>query len=68
MKKMPSVAKYHIFKEKNFQGLVYCDYCAKLLWGLARQGVQCTGNLNYDDYKRIIPPYARENIFIRVWI
>ncbi|CAO3654567.1 unnamed protein product [Mucor hiemalis] len=39
---MPSVAKYHIFKEKNFQGLVYCDYRAKLLWGTARQGVQCS--------------------------
>ncbi|CAO3702278.1 unnamed protein product [Rhizopus stolonifer] len=34
-------AKYHIFSEKNFKGLVYCDYCSKLLWGLARQGVQC---------------------------
>lgn len=42
---MPSVSKYHIFKEKNFQGLVYCDYCAKLLWGLSRQGVQCTGKV-----------------------
>lgn len=40
---MPSAAiKYHIFTEKNFQGLVYCDYCEKLLWGLARQGLQCT--------------------------
>ncbi|CAO3668423.1 unnamed protein product [Rhizopus microsporus] len=34
--------KYHLFSEKNFQGLVYCDYCGKLLWGLARQGVQCS--------------------------
>ncbi|KAI9486924.1 MAG: hypothetical protein EXX96DRAFT_475890 [Benjaminiella poitrasii] len=38
---MPST-KYHLFEEKNFQGLVYCDYCGKLLWGLARQGFQCT--------------------------
>ncbi|KAI8148147.1 hypothetical protein BJV82DRAFT_594759 [Fennellomyces sp. T-0311] len=37
---MPS-AKFHHFKRKNFQGLVYCDYCEKLLWGLARQGVHC---------------------------
>ncbi|KAG1556304.1 hypothetical protein G6F49_006389 [Rhizopus delemar] len=34
--------KYHVFTEKNFKGLVYCDYCDNLLWGLARQGVQCT--------------------------
>ncbi|KAI8976905.1 hypothetical protein BDB01DRAFT_764259 [Pilobolus umbonatus] len=38
---MPSLIKYHHFKEKNFQGLVYCDYCEKLLWG-GRHGVECT--------------------------
>ncbi|KAI9248459.1 hypothetical protein EDC94DRAFT_349360 [Helicostylum pulchrum] len=38
---MPSVIKYHVFQEKTFQGLVYCDYCGKLLWGIARQGVHC---------------------------
>ncbi|KAI9496012.1 hypothetical protein BDB00DRAFT_882235 [Zychaea mexicana] len=38
---MPSATKFHRFKRKNFQGLVYCDYCEKLLWGLARQGVHC---------------------------
>ncbi|KAI7891014.1 uncharacterized protein EV154DRAFT_233627 [Mucor mucedo] len=38
---MPSVAKFHVFKEQNFHGLVYCDYCTKLLWGLAK-GVHCT--------------------------
>ncbi|KAG2229219.1 hypothetical protein INT48_001887 [Thamnidium elegans] len=30
------------FEKKTFQGLVYCDYCGKLLWGIARQGVHCT--------------------------
>ncbi|KAG0166664.1 hypothetical protein DFQ28_000854 [Apophysomyces sp. BC1034] len=39
---MPSATKYHLFKDKTFQGLAYCDYCGKLLWGLGRQGVQCT--------------------------
>ncbi|KAI7880912.1 hypothetical protein K492DRAFT_71331 [Lichtheimia hyalospora FSU 10163] len=40
---MPSpTAKFHRFKYKNFHGLVYCDYCEKLLWGLSRQGVQCS--------------------------
>ncbi|KAI8991738.1 hypothetical protein BDF20DRAFT_846156 [Mycotypha africana] len=34
--------KYHAFTEKEFQGLVYCDYCGKLLWGSAIQTVQCT--------------------------
>lgn len=42
-KNMPSVIKYHVFQEKTFQGLVYCDYCGKLLWGIARQGVHCAG-------------------------
>lgn len=48
---MPSVTKYHIFEEKSFQGLVYCDYCTKLLWGISRQGVQCTGNMCDDKVK-----------------
>ncbi|ORX59793.1 hypothetical protein DM01DRAFT_1405272 [Hesseltinella vesiculosa] len=33
--------KFHRFQLTTFHGLVYCDYCSKLLWGLARQGVQC---------------------------
>lgn len=43
IKNMPSVIKYHVFQEKTFQGLVYCDYCGKMLWGIARQGVHCAG-------------------------
>ncbi|KAI8089000.1 integral peroxisomal membrane peroxin-domain-containing protein [Halteromyces radiatus] len=39
---MPSPTKFHHFKVTTFHGLVYCDYCAKMLWGLARQGVQCS--------------------------
>ncbi|CAO3596194.1 unnamed protein product [Absidia cylindrospora] len=39
---MPSPPKFHHFKVTTFHGLVYCDYCAKMLWGLARQGVQCS--------------------------
>ncbi|KAI9302304.1 integral peroxisomal membrane peroxin-domain-containing protein [Cunninghamella echinulata] len=39
---MPSPIKFHRFKLTTFHGLVYCDYCSKVLWGLARQGVQCT--------------------------
>ncbi|RUS31019.1 integral peroxisomal membrane peroxin-domain-containing protein [Jimgerdemannia flammicorona] len=31
----------HKWEEKSFQALTYCDYCSKLLWGLARQGFQC---------------------------
>lgn len=51
---MPSAAiKYHIFKEKNFQGLVYCDYCEKLLWGLARHGLQCIGNIRMYTVARV---------------
>ncbi|KAL0083137.1 hypothetical protein F4703DRAFT_1738186 [Phycomyces blakesleeanus] len=48
---MPSPTKYHIFKPSTFQGLVYCDYCGKLLWGLARQGVQCT-ECNYSCHEK----------------
>ncbi|KAI9314471.1 hypothetical protein BX666DRAFT_1862360 [Dichotomocladium elegans] len=39
---MSPPAKYHHFEYKSFQGLVYCDYCEKLLWGFARQSVHCT--------------------------
>ncbi|KAF8988710.1 hypothetical protein BGZ52_003314 [Haplosporangium bisporale] len=28
----------HKFQEKTFTKLTYCDYCTKLLWGVAKQG------------------------------
>ncbi|RIA96960.1 integral peroxisomal membrane peroxin-domain-containing protein [Glomus cerebriforme] len=31
----------HIFEEKTFSKPTYCDYCKKLLWGIAKQGVCC---------------------------
>ncbi|KAG0361539.1 hypothetical protein BGZ54_009054 [Gamsiella multidivaricata] len=33
----------HKFQEKTFTKLTYCDYCTKLLWGVAKQGVTCEG-------------------------
>ncbi|ORZ18037.1 integral peroxisomal membrane peroxin-domain-containing protein [Absidia repens] len=39
---MSNPLKVHRFDVTTFHGLVYCDYCAKILWGLARQGVQCS--------------------------
>ncbi|KAF9911459.1 hypothetical protein BX616_010586 [Lobosporangium transversale] len=33
----------HKFHEKTFTKLTYCDYCTKLLWGVAKQGVSCEG-------------------------
>ncbi|KAI1318366.1 hypothetical protein EDD11_006704 [Mortierella claussenii] len=33
----------HRFQEKTFTKLTYCDYCTKLLWGVAKQGVTCEG-------------------------
>ncbi|KAI8332856.1 integral peroxisomal membrane peroxin-domain-containing protein, partial [Chlamydoabsidia padenii] len=39
---MPNPSKFHQFNVTTFHGLVYCDYCSKMLWGLARQGVQCS--------------------------
>ncbi|KAG0006195.1 hypothetical protein BGZ65_009077 [Modicella reniformis] len=33
----------HKFHEKTFTKLTYCDYCTKLLWGVAKQGVTCDG-------------------------
>ncbi|KAF9344161.1 hypothetical protein BGX26_004724 [Mortierella sp. AD094] len=33
----------HKFQEKTFTRLTYCDYCTKLLWGVAKQGVTCEG-------------------------
>eukprot|EP00049_Salpingoeca_infusionum_P002946 m.61506 g.61506 ORF g.61506 m.61506 type:complete len:953 (+) comp11868_c2_seq1:125-2983(+) len=36
------VVKSHKFKVKSFANLAWCDYSRKLLFGLARQGLQCT--------------------------
>ena len=35
----------HNFKLTTYKMLTYCELCGSLLWGLARQGYQCT-NLN----------------------
>ena len=32
----------HLFKEETFHTLQWCDKCGKALWGLYRQGVQCS--------------------------
>ncbi|KAI9289012.1 integral peroxisomal membrane peroxin-domain-containing protein [Umbelopsis sp. AD052] len=32
----------HHFEENTFANLTYCDYCSKLLWGLAKQGLECS--------------------------
>ena len=33
----------HSFVGQNFTTLKWCDKCGKCLWGLRRQGVQCSG-------------------------
>ncbi|RCH91616.1 hypothetical protein CU098_002952 [Rhizopus stolonifer] len=33
----------HSFEETNFSRLTYCDHCQGLLWGLVKQGLQCSG-------------------------
>ncbi|KAG0224595.1 hypothetical protein BGW42_004986 [Actinomortierella wolfii] len=37
------MASSHQFVEKSFTKLTYCDYCTKLLWGVAHQGMTCEG-------------------------
>ncbi|KAI8928366.1 integral peroxisomal membrane peroxin-domain-containing protein [Entophlyctis helioformis] len=32
----------HDFVVSTFHGPTFCDFCSQLLWGLARQGEQCT--------------------------
>ena len=32
----------HLFKEQSFRTLQWCDKCGKCLWGLFRQGMQCS--------------------------
>lgn len=32
----------HLFNEETFHTLQWCDKCGKALWGLYRQGVQCS--------------------------
>ncbi|KAF9927091.1 hypothetical protein BGZ67_007676 [Mortierella alpina] len=41
----------HQFQEKTFTKLTYCDYCTKLLWGVAKQGVTCEG-CHYNCHKK----------------
>ncbi|KAI8645671.1 integral peroxisomal membrane peroxin-domain-containing protein [Parasitella parasitica] len=33
----------HLFKEKTYTHLTYCDACKQLLWGVRKQGFQCRG-------------------------
>ncbi|KAF9287376.1 hypothetical protein BGZ88_008647 [Linnemannia elongata] len=41
----------HQFQERTFTKLTYCDYCTKLLWGVAKQGVTCEG-CHYSCHKK----------------
>ncbi|KAF8943854.1 hypothetical protein BGZ47_004955 [Haplosporangium gracile] len=44
-------ASSHQFQERTFTKLTYCDYCTKLLWGVAKQGVTCEG-CHYNCHKK----------------
>ena len=35
--------KVHSFKNHNFIGLPFCDFCANFMWGVIGQGVKCEG-------------------------
>lgn len=35
--------KAHNFKQNNFIGLPWCDYCGNFMWGIVAQGVRCDG-------------------------
>ena len=39
---MPGLIK-HQFQVTTYHKPTYCDCCSRLLWGLTRQGLQCTG-------------------------
>jgi hypothetical protein len=38
---MPGLIQHH-FKTTTFSKPTYCDCCSKLLWGISKQGLQCT--------------------------
>ncbi|KAJ8317771.1 hypothetical protein KUTeg_004676 [Tegillarca granosa] len=38
---LKDVEKAHVFKQQNFIGLHWCDFCANFMWGLIAQGVKC---------------------------
>ncbi|KAK2555004.1 Beta-chimaerin [Acropora cervicornis] len=40
--KSESTVGGHFFKEQNYVTLQWCDKCGKCLWGLHRQGVECS--------------------------
>ena len=33
----------HNFVRKHFNKPTWCHFCQKFIWGLAKQGYQCTG-------------------------
>lgn len=45
----------HTFAVHTYKTLTVCGFCKKLLWGMARQGLQCSGtsknNSNNNSYK-----------------
>ena len=36
------IVKGHTFKLKSFANMTWCDYSRKLLFGIDKQGLQCT--------------------------
>lgn len=54
----------HSFQERNFTRWTFCDHCNAILWGLIRQGLECS-QCGFISHKKCLPnlTYACDHLY-----